>query len=448
MTDDRAWLTRRSLLAVAGSGLLAGCRSASESDETTSDRLADLVSGPTPTINDDDFPMAVEDSYVDRQVDRTRSLLSAVPLPLDERDIPNGTVREILQDNADYAREAIERAREAPSRRKALQRLRDARESAQAVRTAWIAINDGMSVETVSDEIEALYDRYRSFRDRWTYVGDDPIRALRVHATIEGLVRTVRLDAADLREELPASGQSVNVVSFGGFGETLEGIRAVLDDAVYTFDRFRRELSTPQDFGDRFRSFVGTINEYHDEARPDIDYESFEAMVEDLGVGDPVLYPFVEFYTGDTGLPASITRDRPENSAGITASILGTYRELLRLRAFGTLRDRIENGRRYTVESVSDVASIRTRAIESLETAGDQLTYPVLSRPMLADMAATVALADEQIADRIANDDSWIAQEDSVFDQIDRYVGWYIHATAVSTVLPTVSETIGAELMD
>ncbi|WP_158855411.1 hypothetical protein [Halorhabdus sp. CUG00001] len=84
-------------------------------------------------------------------------------------------------------------------------------------------------------------------------------------------------------------------------------------------------------------------------------------------------------------------------------------------------------------------------AIDTLETASDQLSYPLLSRPMLADMAAAVALADERIADRIADDDSWIAQEDSVFDQIDRYVGWYSYATAVSTVLPTVSETVGAK---
>jgi len=101
----------------------------------------------------------------------------------------------------------------------------------------------------------------------------------------------------------------------------------------------------------------------------------------------------------------------------------------------------------YTVESVSDVATIRDRAIDSLETATDQLSYPLLSRPVLADMAEDISGADERIADRIANDDSWIAEEDSVLDQIHRYVGWYIHAAAVSTVLPTVSETVGAELV-
>jgi hypothetical protein len=109
------------------------------------------------------------------------------------------------------------------------------------------------------------------------------------------------------------------------------------------------------------------------------------------------------------------------------------------LGAFQKLRERVESGERYAIESADDVATIRESAVTVIETELDESTDQGLSRREIHGLARLVENVDSEIG-------PYDHRESIPVDWIRRDVGEYIYAGAVARATPGVSETVAETL--
>ncbi|MDS0296216.1 hypothetical protein [Halogeometricum luteum] len=427
--------SRRGLLALAGSAALAGLAGCTGLDDLNplgadepptidGSALEAALSGETPTVTEP-LPVDVEAAYVDRRVGALREALSSVPAPFDAEAVPNGMVREEFGRLYDRATEALGRVSEAGSPADALEPLRYARRSVREVKAAWAAVDSGLTVAAVESSVPTVRRAYESFRERWRYVGEDPVRAALVHAKLEELVADAgrRLNRAPGRTRHPRE----SALGVGEFAADLEAARAAVEQAAYLFGRFESSLRSPRSVRDELTAAGEQLSSMLADRRGALSAPGPGSEASAYVEGDADLKP-VAHAAADLRRSIEYADDiDDERKTGQRARVVvSALRTLTRVRAFESLRERVENGAYVTVESAADVRAIREAAVEAVGNALDSETNPLLVRSALG----TVGF--EYVADRLHRYEG--QEEVSVTWLADGLSGYVVvEATALAT---------------
>ncbi|SFR36040.1 hypothetical protein [Halogeometricum limi] len=425
----RSHASRRGFLALLGSTALAGCSGfdpLSEDEQTRVEvsALREALSEEAPAVPET-VPVDIERSHLERTAADLRETLSAVPAPFGERDVPNGAIRTELQRRYDRAETRLDEWTETESPLEALDRLRYARRSVYSVVGAWEAIESDLTFADVRERIPEVRASFDSFRERWGYVGDDRIRAVLVHATIEELVAR----AGGFLARVPDAERfhSDDVVSVGEFAGRVESARAAVADAAYLYHRFVASLSTTRSLGSVFRDIGESLTATLESRRESLPPESRDASsfvdrdVEDTPVGGALsdLRRAIDY--------ADNVDD--ERERGQRASVvLSAHWTLARIRAFEFLRERVSNDEYVTVETVDDARLIRGRTVSAVEDALASDEHPRLTRHLLR-VAEGLDYFPRRLDEYDADDTislEWLA------DDLGEYV--HIEATARASV--------------
>lgn len=428
--------TRRGFLALAGAAALAGCSTPGDmlgSDEPKIDggAIRDALERDPPTVPET-IPVDVEQKRLDETAERARNDLSSVPAPFDVSEIPNGRIRADLNRMHEDATAELGRAQSADSPAESMDRLRGARARAREVAAAWEAIDAGLTRDDVRETIPEVRDDFEAFRRRWRYVGDEPIRAVLAHAHVEDLVASAgrRLGSAGERHR----GDPEGPLSVGAFAGWVERARAALDDAEYVYDRYRSSLDAARGVGEGLKTAGESLVETVDERRSELpngtpgDPSSFvERDVE----GTPAGYALSDLYQSID----YAHRLEDERATGQRANVvLSAHETLVRVRAFESLRERVERGDHATVEDASDVRAIREAAIDAVEEAAAADAHPRLDRRIL----------------RVARDFEYVDRELARYDEGDRVspdslvrdLGDYVLVETIARATPPTSATV------
>lgn len=438
MSEDG--LSRRRVLGLAGSTVLgvglAGCSALPLGDnpeEATAIPVADLqavTEAPRPVIPRT-LPVYIESSYLAEQTGRVREHLASVPTPLDETDVPNGAIRRELTHVRERAETLLDRAESAPTSFEAMETLRRARGNARTLTAAWAAIDEGLTREGVAGMVTEIEDARTNLLGRWRYVGEDPIRATVLHATIERYVASARRLATN--PEFPRSRRPTNPLTIGEYAGHLERSLATLEDAAYCYDRYSSSLDDSIDLlvvlEGSAASLVEAVGRRSGDL-PDLDPDEATALV-DRDVSDTAAAEVIERFYWDVGEPDYVPETR---AAGRPArTIVLAQGALARFRALESVREEINGGETYTVESSADVRAVRSSAIDAVTAARSASPAPVLTNRELSRLSSRLADADEEI-DRY---------DDPVQPkQLDHVVSEYVAVRAIAAALPETNENV------
>lgn len=426
-------------LLAGGTAALAGCSYLQGDDSgPTVDRatLREVTAGDVPQPE----PVVVVDTggrLADRHRDRIETLLDEVPTPLSADDVPNAAVRAELTDAVGYTREQLTSASEATQREDRLWRLRSARGDAGFAAWAWRAIDEDATVEDVGATADELRDDLATAERDREYVGRDPVRALLAHASIEE-----RFESATRRLDGERRPRSSGAVGVGDLGSTVEEARANLDGASLLYDAYTESLDDATSQRDRFEAAGERLREAAERRRPEeiADWNRDpNALVEPDIEGTPAAGALEELaYTFEEQLGWS--SDDPNRLA---SSVLGGHEFLLRAAGFGTLRDRIESGDSWRVESGDDVRQLRADAVDAIRVALDTSPGERLTRRELVQDAGTVAYVDEDLRSTIEHADEPVGIADLSLELAD-----YLTVQHTAAATPAASETVVTALRD
>jgi len=379
--------TRRAFLLAAGTASLAGCSElgarSDDGGEIPPTRLPDVPDeGDAEPIVVDDVPVDIERERLDEAAARTEALLGTIPIPLGPADVPNGHVREELLTAADAATDRLDDARAAATRLSAMRSLRRARAEARYAAEGWAFVASGRAEAELRGERRAIARDAERFRSNHAYVGDDPVRAAVVHATVEGTVRRVVEDRG------PSMGAAQGaLLRVAEWGEHAESGRASLDDSRYLYDRFVDSLS------DDAASVAPTLE------------AAAESLTEDLRSRQESLPPEPTASSGDPvdRLRRRLRRDAESRARNApdgppASTVVDATAALVAFLAYDRLLERIEAGERFRAESGSDVRERRSTAIASIRAALEDAPSPELAREPLADAARIVTYGDDELA--------------------------------------------------
>ena len=380
--------TRRAFLFAAGSAALAGCselaaRSDDPEGEIPPTRLPDVPDeGDSEPIVVDDVPVDIERERLAGAAARAEALLGTPPVPLGPADVPNGHVREELLAAAETATDRLDDARSATTRLSAMRSLRRARAEARYAAEGWAFVADGRTEAELRGERRATTREAERFRSDHAYVGDDPVRAAVVHATVEGTIR--RVVGARGPSMGAASGALLRVAEWGGHAESG---RASLDDSRYLYDRFAASLP------DDATSVAPTLE------------VAAESLTEDLRDRQESLPPEPTASNGDPvdRLRRRLRRDAESHARNApdgrpASTVVDATAALTAFLAHDRLLARIDEGERLRAESGSDVSERRSAALESIRTALENSPSPELARKPLASAARLITYGDDELA--------------------------------------------------
>ncbi|WP_128478777.1 hypothetical protein [Halorussus pelagicus] len=444
-TADAGRATRRGFLALAGTATLAGCNGVGdigvfsgedESPEIEGEALSDALSTVPPTVPER-IPITVEQSQLDETTAAVRDRLEPVPTPFDTTEIPNGAIRNEISKMHEEATGALDDAASAPSPVEAMESLREARESARALAAAWEAIDAGLALADVRERIPRTRDAIETFRGRWRYVGDEPIRAVLVHGKIEELVAFAgrRIGSAGERY-----GRGLeNPIRVGECAGALEGARAALADAEYLYDRYESSLADPRPIRSEMtavgESLVRTLEDRL-AALPDGNLREPSSFVERDIEGTPVATALGELYREldyADGL-------EDEQATGQRAQVvLSVYETLVSARGFESLRERVANGDHATIKSASDVRQIRESAIEAFEDALASSGNSNLGQYVLSEEVGTFEYADRKLGE-------YDEDRDISADWLNEELGQYVAVGATARATPETSAGVADEI--
>lgn len=431
MTD----LTRRGALAALGTVSLAGCSatgpfggdSETELDGAALRTLADADD--RPTIHER-IPVGVGAAHLAASEDRARSLLDAVPATLGPDEIPNGAIRERIRHRRDHAVERLDAAADAPTPFERLEAIADARTEARFAAGAWRAIDDGLTRDDLADEADAVRDDRTAFRERWQYLGDDPVVAMRVHAEIERRVDDGRADIAFGDSHRYRAGNPLGV---GEAAEEVERARVAVADAGHLYDRLTASVDEPTTLRSRFVDARRSVRDAFEAARddlPDIDPREPWA-VEGVDVDDtPAQRALDELYR-----PIDPRRDDGWEGAPPARSLHWAHTSLISVAAFRSLRARVADGETFAVESADDVAAMRREAVDAVRVAAADPS--ILTRTVLVDSADRLRHADDRLAE---------TPTDTTAARIRHEVSTYPVVWARAQAMPRASERVAGVL--
>lgn len=439
MSEGRSHATtRRDVLVLTGTTVFAGCSGLSglgdNSPTVTGENLRGVLSRDTPTVAKP-LPVTVEAAHLDAHRDRARTLLSRVPTPLTRQDIPNGAIREDLTQMVEQATDALDRSRAASSPLAAMAALRRARREAGAVATGWAIIEEDRTREDIRTAAREQQDTVGEFRNRWRYVGSEPVPAALVHAMVER-----RVDEAEDRIENvldPPERVAVrdNPVDMGELGGQVEAARAAREDGAYVYRRYRTSRQASHSLRATFEAAgesLGTTVAKRRHELPAEDPESPSAFVEQNIDGTPIGRAMLELY--ERVVYTVDEADEPADSRP-AGTVLAAHGTLAHLRAFAALRERVANDEYVTVETAEDVELLRERALDAVETALSASATPRLNRDLLTDLVGQIDYADEELREVVDN-------EEVEIEWLDRELAGYVSAAAVATETPAASTTV------
>jgi hypothetical protein len=415
-------VTRRGVLAAAGATLLAGCSGLDSSggdDETVpSHRLPAPDDGEADPVVVERAPVEIERAELETRAERVSDLLSTLPMRFTSADIPNGHVRKRLLEASEHAREHVREARTAGSRLAALENLQSARREARYAAAGWAFAQDEATEAALQDEHQQAVDDANSLREDQAYRGDDPVPAALLHARIERNVHFVVTDRDPSRNTTPGS-----LLAVAEWGEQAEWARATVDDSRYLHDRFTASLS--DDAGSVEETLAAAAEEVGtelSERRADLPPEPTE------GENQSLRRLRYRLRDGVNDGPRHVA-DAPGPASALLAATEGFTDAL----AYEWATDRMDDGEEFSPETVSDVRSMRTRAVEALRGALKESPRPELVRPLLAESARHVSYADEELA-RYSGDVR--------LTRLDDPVRRYVIATARARSAPAACERV------
>jgi len=388
-TSNTAWgrRTRRGFLALAGSGILAGCTGlpALNGGSEPTIRVSDLPdldpdADPDPAVAES-VPVGIAPAHFQSARDRVTTLLAELPTPLGPEDIPNGHIRQRLSTAAGNATNALDDARDASTEFAALSSLRRARSEARYAATGWAVADQGLSVDPLKREYSQAVADARAMREEHEYVGSDPVRAALVHSRIEdGLERVIE-------DRGPTTGDA-HLLHVAQWGETAESVRARLADARHLDEQFVASL--PADAG----TVEGTLTAAAETVLADVRSRQSALppapTAEDRGVPERAI--------GDLRRDADDGITRIDDAKGPASAVIEANRRLTQFRALDRLQERLDAGELSRPESAGAVRESRSAAYDALTGVLDTGPYPELSRTAVTDVAWRVVGADRRLA--------------------------------------------------
>ena len=428
-------LTRRGALVALGA--LAGCSGAnplsSEPDpiELDAAALRGVVDDSAPSLPKR-LPVGITEGYVAASEDRARALLDAVPATLGPDEIPNGAIREEVRHARERAVTEISEAAAVTTPFARLEAFGGARAEARFAAGSWRAIDEGLTREDLRAEGEAVRSDRRALRDRWRYVGGDPVEATLVHAAIERRIASGRSDIA-IGE--PHRYRPSNPLGVGEIAEEVERARVAVDDAGHLYDRLTATLDDPVDLRDRLVDARRRLREAFEAEREVLSSVDPQEpwRVEGVDVEDtPAAEALEELFR-----PIDPERDDGWDETTPAEALTWAHASFVTLAAFRSLRERVREGETFAVESVTDVDAVRSGAIEALRAAEASPAEPELTRHSTAELADQLAWADEELRtvdERVRA--SWLRND----------VGTYLTVMARARATPAASERVAEAL--
>jgi len=427
-------ITRRGALVALGA--LAGCSATNplggDSEvELDGAALRAVVDDGRPVVHER-LPIGVGADHLAASEERARTLIETVPATLGPDEIPNGAIRERIRKKRGYAVESLETAADAPTPFERLKAFADARAEAHFAAGAWRAVDDGLTRDDLTDEAETVRDDRAAFRERWRYVGDDPVAATLVHTAIERRIASGRSDIA-IGE--PHRYRPGNPLGVGEITEEIERARVAVDDAAHLYDRLTAALDDPVDLRERL---VGARRRLR---------EAFEAESEGLSSVDPqepwrVEGVDVEETPAAEALEELFRPIDPEHDDGWdettpAEALTWAHASFVALEAFTSLREQVREGETFAIESAADVGAVRTAAVEALRAAEESPSEPALTRHSTAELADQLAWVDEQLlnVDESVRA-SWLRND----------VSTYLTVAARARATPSASERVAGAL--
>ncbi|WP_313695579.1 hypothetical protein [Halorarum halobium] len=428
--------TRRGALALAGGVLLAGCGD-----------LRVPGSGPT-TLNGTDvravvadrepavpetFPVEIDDGAIGESRSRARNLLDELPTPLGPAEVPNGVIREDISFEVENAEAELSRANDPASTREGLAAARSARVSAMRASATWRAIEGDVTrgdLETASNELErALADLH----DHVSYVGEDPGRAVAVHAALEGFRRGA---TARLERPIARPGDDDGVQGVGRLAARLEGVRGLLEHARVLYDAFVESLAEPRDLTSGLETAAESSTA---ELRAGAEQRS---LAEDRDAAS-----YVERDVDDTPATWALSELKRASLGGVredadvtlrpAGTVLAAGSGLAALAGFDAVRSSVEDGTRFGVADADDVRERRGAAVDAIERARTAPAEPALTAALVPEIASYVEYGD-RLVDR--------GGTEIRADALSRPVGHYVTAMAKAGALESATERVADAL--
>ena len=424
-TTEQGRVTRRGVLALVGTSVLAGCNG-----------LAELGGGNEPTIRAYDLPDIDPDEYPEPAVpesipvdiapdhfdatrNRVTTLLAELPTPLGPEDIPNGYVRQQLSEAATDATTGLDDARDARTELVALESLRRARAETRYAAAGWAVADRNLSVGPLQQEYRQAVSEARSVRETHEYVGTDPVRAALVHARIEDTLERV----IDSRVPSQDGNRLLHVAEWG---ETAESARAHLDDARHLDEQFAASL--PADAGTVEETLTGAAETLLADVRSRRSGLPPEPTAEEWDIPERVIGDLLREADG------GVTRIADAN--GPASAVVDANQRLTRFQALDRLQERIDDGELSRPESAEAVREIRSTAYDTLDAALEESPAPELTRTAVTSAAWRVASADWELARY---------EGEVTVSRLDSTIADYVIATAIGRAAPGVSrQTVGA----
>lgn len=436
---ERTTPTRRSVLALVGSAAVAGCtdlpvgegRDTTELDAAALRELAADRSKTPQTV-----PVDVTDSYLDSFETRARELLGRAPSPLTEKEVPNGVVRKRIVDTREGARDDLRQAATAGSPYQRLVELEAARVDARFVAAAWAAIDGGLTRADVVAEASGLQQATEDVRDRWQYVGSDPVRSVVVHEEIENRLRRATSSVENLRGS--RTHQPGEVLDVGELAEDAERARTNAGTAVYLYEQYADLLDERREMRPTFEAARGRLVEAvrertRDRLGGDDDLPEPSSLVEVDIEGTPAV-AVVRELARDLLFEDWSSAERVEWPA---TDLVRAHEQLVRHRALDDVLARIEDRETYTVEEIADVRALRSDAVQAVARTLSGSDVSVLTRDLVPEVAWRIEFADRRLADF---DDTVRAS------RLDDVVVEYVVAAAMVGATPAVSDRVGSTL--
>lgn len=332
-------------------------------------------------------PVDIEADAVANYRERARSLLASAP---EQPDIPNEAVSREYEDRYENAAELLSDADAARTPYERLEHLQSARWFAADVSAVYAAFADDLTREAVLARREPLRDRMDRFRDRWRYRGDDPAVAVVVHHEVES-----RLDhAAGLLEQAGErrAEEGSRVLGIGSAAGTIELARAVVDVAVYLYDRFVETLDDPRPLGPAFDRAAAALVSDAVARCPD---PSVGSRV-DRDLAYTTAHDLLDDATSEAAWQCR-RADEARERTGVATAVLAAGAAERDRRVLHRIRTAVDRGEYGTPRSVAALRGEKLDAFEAVEVARTA-TPAVLSSRWARGAAREVAAGDRTLS--------------------------------------------------
>ncbi len=398
--------SRRTVLATGAAltGMLAGCTrdQGNKADNTVElSAIPDILAEPVPEVKPSAPIIPAEEPYRDART-RATTLLNELPVSIAQSDIPNGVVREHIDDHRSQAREHIDTASVAGEQRyHAFIDTVDARTDARQAATMYEAVERYRQntlaelSESLQSEHAAVKPTVRNARQSVSYMGptDGPelYRALALYTTAERA-----LDNAERRLANWELRPDSTVVDLGEAAATLESAQAAADVWSHLLRRYADDRPAATALQPLCETAISATRERMNAIdlpdREDDDWiqQLIDQDVDENSIRWEALYESIDpVYRARDNLAEAATTTPMPLADGLTAAL----RVEQEYRAFKRVRQRVAEELPPEIDETT-VQAEREAAIEAARTAADAISGPSMARNRLAETVRSITYAD------------------------------------------------------